>query len=218
MVQSALLIKEKSRITTLEYFRLNAIFALQILRQKQLKDENMNYLKSLFIGVSAIILFSNADCNKKIQVGHDIEGKSITIASPTLGVGAFDITENFKFNLDSILSQYNLTLDNLISIKPLSAKVTIMDNDSIPVTFDIIDYIKVELSSATLPSQQIAHKDPIPHIGLTELSPDIDSNSDITAFTKASEVTYHFKGFLNKAITHAIQFKFDIKWHIIGQI
>lgn len=178
----------------------------------------MKTIKTLCIAFAAIFLFSNADCKKKIKIEKDIDGASVTLTALPQAAGTFDFTENVKFDMNALMAQYDLSLDNVTSINPKSATITIIDGTNPPVTFDIVDKVSVELAAASVPNKRVAFKDPVPHTGLSVITPDIDESTDVLGLAIANDITYHFKGTMNAPLTHQIQVKVAIKWHVVGTL
>ncbi len=178
----------------------------------------MKTIKTLCIAVIAIFMFSNASCNKKIKLEKDFTTAAVTLSANPQAAGTFDFSDIVAFDLKKTLEDNNLTLDNVTSIDPQSATITIIDGTNPAVTFDIIDKVSVELASATVTNQRVAFKDPVPHTGVKVLSPDVDPNTDVLGLVASDMITYHFKGTLNAPLTHAVQVKMEITWHVVGEV
>jgi hypothetical protein len=178
----------------------------------------MKTFKTLCIAFAAIFIFSNSTCKKKVKIEKDVDGAEVTMTALPQSAGTFDFTQNVKFDLDALLKQYDLSINDLTSVEPVSATITIIDSTATPVSFDIVDNVSVELASSSIPNKRVIYKDPVPHTGLSVISPDIDTTTDFLALAQANDITYHFKGTLNKALSHAVQMKVAIKWHVVGQI
>ncbi len=178
----------------------------------------MKTIKTLCIAVLAIFLFSNAACDKKIKFEKSIDGASVTFTALPQASGPYDFSENVKFDLETQLKQYDVTLAQVTQVTAESVTIAIEDASATPITFDIVDFVNLELGSTAITSKRVAFKDPVPHTGLILISPDMDPAFDVLPLAKGNDIIYHFTGKLNTALDHQVKMKVTIKWKITAEI
>lgn len=178
----------------------------------------MNSLKTIALAAIAIFIFSNATCDKKIKLVRTIDGGTITFTALPQAAGTFDFNQSLKFDMEAELKKVDIAMVDLTQVVPESATITIEDSTATPVTFDIVDYVNLELGNSNVANKRAVFKDPVPHTGLTTITPDVDPTFDVLALVQANDVNYHFTGKLNKSLDHQIKLKFAIKWKVTAEL
>ncbi|MEI6059790.1 MAG: hypothetical protein WCR72_03725 [Bacteroidota bacterium] len=178
----------------------------------------MKLIRHLFPYALAVLLFGLTQCDKISQVEHNVTSKAITFDLPAHDAGDYELTQIVNMNFDSLVSQYDLGLVSLTSVRPESATLSIIDTDATPVTFDILDLVEMDLATASMASRKIAWKDPVPHTGLTSIAFDVAGSSELLDFASANAVIVTLKARLNTALTHPIKMKLEVRYHIIAHL
>ncbi len=178
----------------------------------------MKTIKTLCITLLTIFIFSNAVCNKKIKFEKLIDGASTTFIAQPQAAGPYNFSETVKFNLEEQLKPYDVSLTQVTKVVVESVTIAIEDTTVAPVTFNIVDFVNLELGSSSIANVQVAFKNPVPHTGLSVISPDLAPEYDVLPLAKGNDLTYHFTGNLNAALTHQIKMKVTIKWKITAEL
>jgi hypothetical protein len=179
------------------------------------KLNKLAYVAALFFSA---FLLNSCDQVKVIKVEKTIDGGTVEfLLAPQTNLN-YDVAKSDMMDIAELIKPYDLTMDNLKSLKIESAVVDIIDSTATPVNFDIADNMSVEIGTSTLASNKIAYKDPVPHTGLIALPLDVMPDVDLIPYAKSNDINYHLKLKLNKALDHPVQMKLTLKWKIVGEI
>ena len=126
------------------------------------------------------------------------------------GIQVFD-TETFDSELDTILAEYGLDRESLDLITLAEALVEVTSPD---VSFDFINTFEVVIEGNDVEAKLIAWQDSIPE-GVSTLTLMI-SEDDIKDFLFAEQFTLTTQGFVNAAVTEAINLQAKVKFHFKG--
>jgi hypothetical protein len=120
-------------------------------------------------------------------------------------------SETFDSELDTILSNHNLTRDQLTSV---TLKEALLDITSEDKDFDFVDYLEITLESPGLDSKTIAWEDTIPD-NQSEVTLTL-TEDDLQNYLSAEEFTLAAKGFINTAIAEAVPVQAKVKFRFKG--
>ena len=167
----------------------------------------------------AVLLFSNASCDKKIKVEKTIDGASVSFTAVPQPAGDFNINEAVTFDLEAELKKYDITLDEITKVNVQEVLISLVDSSANPVTFNIIDKVNFDITSQGV-TKRLATKDPVPHPtpGLTTITPDMEPEVDYVSLIKVKDLTYNFTGHLNAPLDHAVQMKVTVKWKVTAEL
>jgi len=155
-------------------------------------------------------------CSKLFKVEKSFEGGSVTFIVDPQAAGNYSALGTRKLGMDELLKTYGLKLKNLKSLRLEKCELEIIDSTASPVTFDIVDAAELYVAGGSVPMTRAAHKDPVPHTGLTVISPDINTELNWVELAKADEVQFDCRGVLNAPLTHPIKMKATLYWRAEG--
>ena len=170
-------------------------------------------MKKLFAsGILSAAAFLFPACDKDnltaFEFTNDYASFNITV-TPTTTMGDLSLgTVEVETDIQELVSDNGVNVDNLKSIKITGIKLTILDNDPSPYTFDI-------LSKGTM--IEFAKKDPVPTGGLTTLDLDIN-NVELLDYLKKTKFKFDINGATTDSIDHSFDVKVELKVKFEGEL
>jgi hypothetical protein len=178
----------------------------------------MKNLKISVLSAFLLSLFLFSSCGKKVQVVKTVEGSDITFTVPAQPAGDFSYSHSAKFDIEAKLKDYNVTMDDVKNVKLESMELIIEDPMTPAVTWDIVDNMKVDLESSTIPKIQVAAIDNVPHNGASSISPTTADNTELVNFARGNDITYWFSGTTNKPLDHDITVRAKVKYKVTAEV
>ncbi|MBP7167136.1 MAG: hypothetical protein KBB64_05725 [Bacteroidia bacterium] len=180
-------------------------------------------MKKLFasgILIAAAFLFPACDKDNltAFEFTNDYASFNITV-TPTTTMGDLSLgTVEVETDIQELVSDNGVNVDNLKSIKITGIKLTILDNDPSPYTFDILSKVNSRVGSTTGGTMiEFAKKDPVPTGGLTTLDLDIN-NVELLDYLKKTKFKFDINGATTDSIDHSFDVKVELKVKFEGEL
>lgn len=127
-------------------------------------------------------------------------------------------SEEIETDIQSLMSANGLSIDNLSSVKVKSVTLSIIDNDSIPYTFDLVSKMETKIGQTTDGTLiKFAGKDPVPATQLTNLALDVNE-IELLDYFKKSKLKFELAGHTNHPITHTFHIQVEMRVSFEGEV
>lgn len=173
-----------------------------------------------FLAVVFALFFTACDKDNltAFEFTNDYAAFNITV-NPTTTMGDLSLgTVEVETDVQELVSDNGVNVDNLKSIKITGIKLTIIDSDPSPYTFDILSKVNSRVGSTTGGSMiEFAKKDPVPTGGITTI--DLDVNSvELLDYLKKTKFKFDINGTTTDSIDHSFDVKVELKVKFEGEL
>jgi hypothetical protein len=180
-------------------------------------------MKKLFasgILIAATFLFQSCDKDNltAFEFTNDYAAFNITV-NPTTTMGDLSLgTVEIESDIQELVADNGVNVDNLKSIKVTGIKLTVLDSDPSPYTFDILSKVNSKVGSTTGGTMvEFAKKDPVPSGGLTTI--DLDVNDvELLDYLKKTKFKFELNGTTTDSIDHSFEVKVELKVKFEGEL
>lgn len=167
------------------------------------------------------LAFSFNSCKKNptaFSFSHDYVTTTVEVW-PTSSSGDMVFTsEEIETDIQSLMAANGLNIDNLNSVKVKSVTLSIIDQDSVPYTFDIVSKMETRIGQTTDGTLiKFAGKDPVPATQITNLSLDVN-DLELIDYFKKTKLKFELAGHTNAPIDHVFQIQVEMTVGFEGEV